>query len=622
MAPRFDEYSRLVAELSDGVRALDQVADRLSLAPLVHREWFELLQRKLLPQLGRDAYLIVAVVGGTNIGKSVVFNHIAGERVSATSPMASGTKHPTALIAGNLLDRVKLSDLFPGFTVKAWTDAEEPLQENERHLLFYRIGQRTPENLIILDTPDVDSVAQVNWERAAYLRQSADVLIAVLTQQKYNDAAVKEFFRKAAQEDKLVIIVFNQVLLPEDEQYWPLWLETFLRETGVHPHLIYLAPNDRRAAETNMLPFSERHWPSNPDGIPPEATSRNLLTELSELRFDEIKLQALSGALRHLVHPEMGVPAWLEEIRQRGAEFEEAGRLLLSNRLIEIENWPLLPNSVVIGEIREWWRRQRTGWTAHVHGFYNQLGKAISIPVRALRERAAGRPPDPIEAYREQEWQAILAVLQKCLERLAWLRDLNHPLLSPRVELILQGTARSELIHRLREEHERVDFEKELRELIEVQLRQFREETPQAYQLFRHLDSLAAASRPVVSIVLFMTGAGPIGDALIPVFADTVLQGALHVAGEAVGGTVVTAVGDKVITETASTGAGYLEARFRQIHATFAKRRAEWVAGQLEKLVFRELPEELSRAARIAECEPYRKVQSLTDQLNELLDAG
>ena len=68
-----------------------------------------------------------------------------------------------------------------------------------------------PPRLLLLDTPDVDSNARVNWHRADAVRQTADVLIAVLTQQKYNDAAVKRFFRHAADADKAVIVVFNQV---------------------------------------------------------------------------------------------------------------------------------------------------------------------------------------------------------------------------------------------------------------------------------------------------------------------------------------------------------------------------------------------------------------------------
>src|SRR5690606_22086671 len=114
---------------------------------------------------------------------------------------------------------------------------QQPLESDPQHQLYYRVMEDAPENLVILDTPDVDSVEEINWERADYLRQSSDVLIAVLTQQKYNDAAIKEFFRKAAQEQKLVIVIFNQCLLPEDEDYWPLWMKTFCDETGVQPYL-------------------------------------------------------------------------------------------------------------------------------------------------------------------------------------------------------------------------------------------------------------------------------------------------------------------------------------------------------------------------------------------------
>ena len=35
------------------------------------------------------------------------------------------------------------------------------------------------------------------------------VLLAVLTQQKYNDAAVKQFFRAAVEADKPIVVLFN-----------------------------------------------------------------------------------------------------------------------------------------------------------------------------------------------------------------------------------------------------------------------------------------------------------------------------------------------------------------------------------------------------------------------------
>ena len=75
------------------------------------------------------------------------------------------------------------------------------------------------------------------------------MLVAVLTQQKYNDAAVKQFFRAAVEADKPIVVVFNQCELEADRDYWPRWLATFREETGAAPELVYVVPYDRRAAE-------------------------------------------------------------------------------------------------------------------------------------------------------------------------------------------------------------------------------------------------------------------------------------------------------------------------------------------------------------------------------------
>jgi hypothetical protein len=251
----FHECAETVRTLYAAVGDLERAAKLLRLPPLEGREWYELLRRKLLPQLDDDAFLVVAVVGGTNIGKSVVFNHLPGYKASATSPLASGTKHPVCLVPPGFEERHDLEAIFEGFRLHRWTRSEAALEEHAEHRLFWQVSERVPENLLVLDTPDIDSDARVNWERADNIRRCADILIAVLTQQKYNDAAVKQFFRKAAAEDKAVIVVFNQCQLPDDEDYWPLWLDTFCGETDIRPEIVYVAPNDRRAAEESRLDF-------------------------------------------------------------------------------------------------------------------------------------------------------------------------------------------------------------------------------------------------------------------------------------------------------------------------------------------------------------------------------
>ena len=367
MSSPFGLCSQRVRQLLPALQQLAKVAHPLDLPTLAGQDWYELLVRKLIPQLGDDSFLVVAVVGGTNIGKSVIFNHLAGFRASATSPLASGTKHATVLLPPGFARQHTLRDIFPGFDLQSWDNAEQALAEDDRHLLFWRErdveaheDQQLPDNLLILDTPDVDSVARVNWERADHIRQTADVLVAVLTQQKYNDAAVKEFFRKAAIENKLVLLVFNQCLLPEDEEYWPIWVETFCSETGIRPAALFIAPSDRRAAEANALPFYERPWPLPSAYTPPaDDQPHDLMRELSELRFGEIKLQTLLGSLKQLTDSDVGIPEWLNQIRERASSFSDAAEILSTNRLARIERWPNVPNRALIEQIRLWWGQQR-----------------------------------------------------------------------------------------------------------------------------------------------------------------------------------------------------------------------------------------------------------------------
>src|SRR5579872_7303399 len=331
-----------VARLAQAVEGLDQEAGLLQLAPLTGREWYELLQRKLIPQLAAQPFIVAAVVGGTNIGKSVIFNHLAGGRVSATSPLASGTRHPVCLVPEGFEERHDLAAIFQGFQLVEWTVPDAALENTAEHRLFWKTSPALPSNLLVLDTPDIDSDAEINWLRADRMRHCADVLVAVLTQQKYNDAAVKQFFRKAAAEDKAVIVVFNQCLLPDDEHFWSLWLDTFSRETGIVPDLLYVAPNDRKAAESNKLPFYERRWQAGqaPAADGADRTPHDLARDLSEMRFSEIKLRTLRGALAQLVSRESGVPAYLAEIRLRTAGFQDAAALLSTQELARIDNWP------------------------------------------------------------------------------------------------------------------------------------------------------------------------------------------------------------------------------------------------------------------------------------------
>ena len=177
-------------------------------------DWERQLTLKLAPQLSGEGCLIVAVAGGTNTGKSTVFNALLGERLSPVSPYGAYTKHP--LVAANerrhreCLEKGKL--LPDAFVPKPWDPEQLAALTDEsadRMTVFIGRHDALPDRLVLLDTPDIDSIVKENWELAKSIREAGDVVVAVLTAQKYADTRVVEFLREARQAGRHVVALMN-----------------------------------------------------------------------------------------------------------------------------------------------------------------------------------------------------------------------------------------------------------------------------------------------------------------------------------------------------------------------------------------------------------------------------
>jgi len=612
--------ARAAEQLLDSVIQLRDAAGVLQPPALESCEWFELLRQKLLPQLGSEAWLVAAVVGGTNIGKSVVFNHLAGCQASSTSPLASGTKHPVCLVPEGFSERHDLAAVFPDFQLQEWSDADHALRESTDHELFWRTESELPPTLLVLDTPDIDSDARVNWVRADSVRRSADVLIAVLTQQKYNDAAVKEFFRKAAAEDKAVIVVFNQCLLPDDEQYWPVWLETFCNETGISPETIYLAPADRTAAEELRLPFYERDWPVTGEPLPNTAHQPRILRDdLSSLKFREIRMRTLRGSIRELLNTEQGVPLWLQSLKNSSADLQATSERLSSDAVLRIRDWPVPPSASFVAEIRTWWKARQQGWARRVNLVYDTVGTGVLWPFKAARNAIQGESIEPLVQYREREWSAILTTIEELFDKLQWMAESGNDMIRPRIESVLKGASRTELIEVLRKKHLHVDFDAELKHVVNHEMERFSIDSPEVFALYRQLHNVSAAVRPMTSVVLFSLGFGPAGETVAPLVADAAANAVVHVVADVAGGTTAAVAGDAAVG-AAGKGAGMLQAWFHQLNGRFTERRVTWLTALIRREMLGTLPEDLQRAAAISNSDEWNNVTQSLTQIEKLLE--
>lgn len=584
---------------------LNAATQALGLGSPAQEEWFALVEHKLLAQLELPPLLVAAVVGGTNIGKSVLFNHLAGETASAASPLAAGTKHPVCLAPASLDGHATLAKIFEGFELRRWQSPNDPLVECQEHLLFWRSGAAVPERLLLLDTPDVDSDAQVNWRRAEQIRHTSDVLIAVLTQQKYNDAAVKQFFRKAAEADKPVIVIFNQCDLEADRDYWPRWLATFTDETGVRPHQVYVVPYDRAGAGGLRLPF----YAVGPDGRAPLGEPSSLGHELGRLHFDAIKLRTFRGAMTRVLGAAEGAPQYLDRVRRAGREFAAAARALSAGEMARV-NWPTLPAPLLVAEIQQWWDGRRSRWSRQVHGLYRTLGQGVTWPIRRAWQATRPHERSPQETFHAREHEAIVEAIAKLFDELDRLARVGNEILRPRLAALLGGGPRQQLLQRVAAAHAALPaFDDHYRRDLRAELDRWCDANPRADLLLRSLDHAAAVARPAVTVALAVSGW---------IFAgDVVGQAAAHVAGHTAGHLTAEAViaggvaggGEAVVS---ATGEGMKQAAarlFGRLQAHYAELRARWLAEWLERELLGDLLAELQRGAAVAESPAFREAE-------------
>ena len=187
------------------------------------------LRTKIIPELERDLALpiFVGVQGGTNTGKSTVFNALCGKLLSPSLVLASATKHPLAFLHQSWRETFLSSSVFPGIEARELSDPKELIVDAEREDLFYFRFHDDPKllSVAIIDSPDFDSALTSNAVQAERIAAISDITLFVTTAQKYKDLVLVERLRKLLGLKAEVIVIFNMI----DEE---IVFETILDDLG------------------------------------------------------------------------------------------------------------------------------------------------------------------------------------------------------------------------------------------------------------------------------------------------------------------------------------------------------------------------------------------------------
>ncbi|MDQ3401538.1 MAG: 50S ribosome-binding GTPase [Chloroflexota bacterium] len=243
------------------------------------RQLREHLSSYVMPRVASlDAPLLVALLGPTGAGKSSLMNAIAGAAVSPPGVLRPTTRE--AVVVATAEDAATL--------------AEGPLRAIPAGSLAY-VTQGARPGVVVVDSPDIDSIERSNRALADTLVEAADLCVFVTTASRYADQVPWDVLGRARQRGLPLVIVVNR--LPAD----PADRTDVLTDLG---RLVRDAGLTGTEAEVEIVPVAEGELDDAGQAIARSAAAPVLarIDALAADRDERLSLarRALAGALAGL----------------------------------------------------------------------------------------------------------------------------------------------------------------------------------------------------------------------------------------------------------------------------------------------------------------------------------
>lgn len=165
-------------------------------------------------------HLWVVFLGGTGTGKSTLFNALLGTELSETGMERPKTRGPIAYAHR----RAPIEENFPFPAVQVDRSSAEDTESHPEEgapgrLLVLEHAREDYAHLVVVDTPDLDSVEVENRRLAEHLYLLADMVIFVTSQEKYADEVPFRLLLQTGQERRPYVVLLNKAdgsLTPEE----------------------------------------------------------------------------------------------------------------------------------------------------------------------------------------------------------------------------------------------------------------------------------------------------------------------------------------------------------------------------------------------------------------------
>ncbi len=380
-------------------------------------DWRDLLRFKLLPHLRNGGCLIVSITGGTNTGKSTIINRLVGASVSPVRYTAAATSHPLLACPPSRLEDCMSGYLISKYQPRPVERIEDVLDSSvARDHFFVQVVEELSENHLYLDTPDIDSIEKDNWEVAEDIRAAGDVVIAVLTQEKYKDEKVISFYKEALSGGRIIFPLMNKARKRDDFAAAREQLRDFCAEVGLADPPCFVLPYDEDIDD-------------HPAGaIPGLSVSQDLKQYLQDIDIPQVKEQVYHKTLDAM---QRDMQPFIERTEQLGLDLH--GTLQQATRRIDqvVDAYSPTPGEKVGVLLHEFIKQKRWRMTRMLGLAGAQIlhtGKQISgkLLKRAGQESEELSPEEKIYAMNRSR---LLAQTHRFLESCVDIRkQLSAPL--------------------------------------------------------------------------------------------------------------------------------------------------------------------------------------------------
>jgi hypothetical protein len=307
--------------------------------------------------------------------------------------------------------------------------------------------------------------------------------------------------------------------------------------------------------------------------------------------------------MRQVLDEADGLPALLEAIEDRAAEYAGARDLLDHDIRRQDVELPDLPRRLVWDEIWHWLDGRRTRFDRWIHGAYRALGDFVTRPWRS-------DATDKLDEFRRAEFDRLQAALAAKLEQLERLRRGGNAILVRELSSVLGGLERSELFAELKRRHDAAPLVTDsYRQYIREQLDAFEQQNPAMVKGITWALVGTAVVRPAISVGLAVAGAHGVELAAG--------HWAMSWVGDVAVGTATAAVGEAVAVPT---GQFALKALLAGLFGRFYLERVKLLTKTLDDVVLGPVVDRLNSLAAAAENPQRKRAEALIGELRKSID--